>query len=64
MIEQMYHIFIQRKNGLRILGIIPGTPAERLDILIGETIIKVNGIKINTEQEFYSACKAVVHTSN
>ncbi|RDW15681.1 PDZ domain-containing protein [Oceanobacillus chungangensis] len=50
--------FHPEDNGLKILGIIPGTPAERLDILVGETIIKVNGIKINSEQDFYSALQS------
>ncbi|RDW16533.1 PDZ domain-containing protein [Oceanobacillus arenosus] len=50
--------FHPENNGLKILGIIPGTPAERLDILVGETIIKVNGVKINTEQDFYSSLQS------
>lgn len=40
-------------RGLKVLGIIPGTPAERLGILVGETIVKVNGHKIRTPDEFY-----------
>jgi hypothetical protein len=50
--------FHPEDNGMKILGIIPGTPAERLDILIGETIIKVNGTKINSEQDFYRALQS------
>ncbi|AXI10001.1 PDZ domain-containing protein [Oceanobacillus zhaokaii] len=50
--------FHPEDKGMKILGIIPGTPAERLDILIGESIIKVNGIKINSEQDFYSALQS------
>lgn len=41
--------------GLRVLGIIPGSPADRLNILIGETVSKVNGSKINNEDELYEA---------
>lgn len=41
--------------GLKVLGIIPGTPADKLGILVGETIIKVNGKKISTVDDFYLA---------
>lgn len=47
--------FYQSKQGIQVLGIIPGTPADRLQVLIGETITKVNGIKISNETEFYRA---------
>ena len=50
--------FSQGNNGLKILGILPETPAERLGMLVGETIIKVNGIKINTIEEFYTALQS------
>lgn len=42
-------------EGLKVLGVIPGSPAERLEILIGETIAKVNGKKVNSADEFYLA---------
>lgn len=42
-------------NGLKILAIIPNSPADRLNLLVGETIVKVNNQKINTETKFYSA---------
>ncbi|GIO26416.1 PDZ domain-containing protein [Ornithinibacillus bavariensis] len=47
--------FNHTNDGLRVLGIIPGSPADRLNILIGETISKVNGIKIQSEEELYEA---------
>ncbi|WP_085991363.1 PDZ domain-containing protein [Oceanobacillus senegalensis] len=40
-------------RGIKILSIIPGTPGDRLDIWVGETIVKVNGMKINHAQDFY-----------
>ncbi len=42
-------------NGLKVLGVIPGTPAERLEIQAGEVIIKVNEQKINNSDAFYEA---------
>ncbi|GGM35272.1 membrane protein [Paraliobacillus quinghaiensis] len=42
-------------NGLSVLGVIPGTPAENIGLVIGEKIIKVNGQTVTSEQEFYEA---------
>lgn len=41
--------------GLKVLAVIPGTPGDRLGILVGETILKVNGQEINSVEEFYIA---------
>lgn len=41
--------------GLKVLAVIPGTPGDRLGILVGETILKVNGRVINSVQELYIA---------
>src|SRR5699024_8552571 len=51
--EQPY--FFQDDNGLKVLGIIPHTPAARLDILVGEKILKVNGYLVKTTYDFYRA---------
>ncbi|WP_229683059.1 PDZ domain-containing protein [Virgibacillus oceani] len=50
--------FYTNEKGVKVLAVIPGTPADRLNILVGETIIKVNGIKINAVSEFYQALQA------
>lgn len=42
-------------QGLKVLAIIPNTPAERLNILVGETITRVNNKEVNNEKEFYRA---------
>ncbi|HLS09715.1 PDZ domain-containing protein [Lentibacillus sp.] len=47
--------FNQNERGIKVLAVIPGTPADRLGILAGETIIKVNGKKINRIDQFYYA---------
>lgn len=41
--------------GLKVLAVIPSTPGDRLGILVGETILKVNGQEINSVEEFYIA---------
>lgn len=42
-------------HGLKVLAVIPGTPADKLGVLVGETVIKVNGKKINSPDGFYKA---------
>lgn len=63
--------FSPEQDGLLILGLIPGTPADRLGLLIGEKVVKVNGRKVFHEQEFYEAlqlnsayCKLEVRDDN
>ncbi|WP_371069416.1 PDZ domain-containing protein [Sediminibacillus sp. JSM 1682029] len=53
--KQEQPFFHPSEKGLLILGIIPGTPADRLGMLVGERIERVNGQQISNEQEFYSA---------
>lgn len=47
--------FSQMETGLKVLGTIPGTTGDRLEILVGETITKVNDQKVATVKEFYHA---------
>ncbi|TQS74814.1 PDZ domain-containing protein [Ornithinibacillus gellani] len=51
--DQSY--FSPTANGLRVLGVVPGTPADRLQILAGEVITKVNGNRIHHAADFYQA---------
>jgi len=37
---------------------IPDSPADRLGILVGETILKVNGVVVTNSTEFYGALQA------
>jgi len=41
--------------GVKVLSVIPDTPADKLDILVGETVMKVNGKKISDVDDFYLA---------
>ncbi|WP_164216639.1 PDZ domain-containing protein [Virgibacillus sp. YIM 98842] len=47
--------FRELNNGCKVLAVIPGTPADRLDILPGETVTKVNGSDISSMDDFYYA---------
>ncbi|GGK03138.1 membrane protein [Lentibacillus kapialis] len=47
--------FTQNARGIQVLAVVPGTPADRLGILVGETITKVNGKKIDRVEQFYYA---------
>ena len=48
-------LFVLRDNGLVILGVIPETPAEKMNLQIGEIISKVNNIPVNSVSNFYEA---------
>jgi hypothetical protein len=47
--------FAKREQGLVILGILPNSKAEKMALQIGDVIVKVNGIPVKTETEFYEA---------
>lgn len=53
-----YAYFNQMDEGLKVLAVIPGSPADRLGILVGETIYRVNSEHVSTTKEFYEALQA------
>lgn len=53
--KQKNAFFKPEEVGLRVIGIIPGTPAERLDIQVGEVVYKVNDKRIYSSDGFYEA---------
>ncbi|GKU76774.1 membrane protein [Paenibacillus sp. L3-i20] len=48
-------LYVHDSRGLRILGIVPGTPAEAMGLSVGEILYKVNGIRVRTKEELYEA---------
>lgn len=48
-------IFTPIDAGLKVLAILPNTPGDRLDIQIGETIVKVNSHAVNNGSDYYDA---------
>ncbi|MCR2806691.1 PDZ domain-containing protein [Paenibacillus soyae] len=48
-------LFVHDSRGLRVLGVVPGTPAEAMGLLPGEILHKVNGARVSTKEELYAA---------
>ncbi|TQR20253.1 PDZ domain-containing protein [Psychrobacillus vulpis] len=44
-----------QSDGVMIAGVLADSPAEKMGLLIGERIVKVNGQKVTDEQELYEA---------
>lgn len=47
--------FTSKPEGCIVLGVLPESPAEKMEITVGETIMKVNGQAVNNEESFYRA---------
>lgn len=44
-------------EGLKVLGIRPATPAAKMKLSVGDTIVTCNDVPIKTEDDFYQALK-------
>ncbi|MDO3412037.1 PDZ domain-containing protein [Saccharibacillus sp. CPCC 101409] len=44
-------------KGLKVLAVQPGSPAESLGVLAGETLLKVNGSPVSTPQQMHEALR-------
>ncbi|WP_209121437.1 PDZ domain-containing protein [Alkalihalobacillus sp. BA299] len=53
--ERKTGYFTPQKSGVMVLGIIPRSPAAKLQLQVGELIVKVNGQKVNDQIQFYDA---------
>ncbi|WP_428911011.1 PDZ domain-containing protein [Niallia sp. Krafla_26] len=47
--------FSRKQQGVMILGVIPDSPADKMGLRVGELVMKVNGIQVNSEDSFYTA---------
>ncbi|WP_018132059.1 PDZ domain-containing protein [Effusibacillus pohliae] len=47
--------FVKPLQGLRILAVLPGSPAESLELKPGEVIVKANGVPVNTPFDLHFA---------
>lgn len=48
-------LFGPAENGIKIIGIRPDTPAEKMNLVVGDTIVYCNNVPIETESDFYQA---------
>lgn len=48
-------LYVNDSRGLRILGIVPGTPASAMGLVPGEILHKVNGMRVRTKEDLYEA---------
>ncbi|SEQ24521.1 PDZ domain-containing protein [Piscibacillus halophilus] len=46
-------IFTPKQNGIIIVGVIPGSPADEMGLVVGEVIEKIHDQSVTNEQEFY-----------
>ncbi|RKQ18115.1 PDZ domain-containing protein [Ureibacillus endophyticus] len=44
-----------KSGGVMIAGILPNSPAEKMGLVVGEIIRKVNGVEVQTERQLYEA---------
>lgn len=64
-------LFIHPVDGLKVLTVIPGTPAEEMGLQSGEVILKANGMPVRRRKQLYAAlarnrafCKLEVRNEN
>ncbi|CAH0121823.1 MULTISPECIES: PDZ domain-containing protein [unclassified Paenibacillus] len=50
-------LFVHDSRGLRILAVLPSGPAKDMGIRAGETIHKVNGVRVRTKEELHQALR-------
>ncbi|SEO53626.1 hypothetical protein SAMN04488134_108168 [Amphibacillus marinus] len=48
-------MFMPSQDGIKVLAIMPGSPAVDMELVVGDTIVKVNGMTIGTPNDFYEA---------
>lgn len=50
-----HQLYAPANEGLKVIGIRPGTPAEKMTLQIGETVVMCNEMSVDTEEDFYEA---------
>jgi len=55
--QQRSPLFVHPQGGLKVLAVLPGSPAEELGIQPGETIVRVNGVPVPTKEELHAALR-------
>lgn len=47
--------YVQDGRGVVILAVIPGTPADEMGLIAGETVSKANGVRVRSKEELHAA---------
>lgn len=55
--QQRSPLFVHPQGGVKVLAVLPGSPAEELGILPGESIVRVNGVPVPTKEELHAALR-------
>lgn len=55
--QQRSPLFVHPVDGVKVLAVLPGSPAEELGIRPGETIVRVNGVPVPTKEELHAALR-------
>ncbi|WP_410770702.1 PDZ domain-containing protein [Fontibacillus sp. BL9] len=55
--QQLSPLFVHPQGGLKVLAVLPGSPAEELGIQAGESIVRVNGMPVPTKEELHAALR-------
>ncbi|WP_158606779.1 PDZ domain-containing protein [Paenibacillus ginsengarvi] len=49
--------YVHNEQGLRILSVLPGSPAEEMGLMPGEIIDKANGVPVRTKDQLHEALR-------
>ncbi|HWO54747.1 MAG TPA: PDZ domain-containing protein [Paenibacillus cookii] len=55
--QQNSPMFVHPREGMKVLAVIPGSPAQEIGIKAGESIVKINGISIRTKEQMHAALR-------
>jgi len=53
--ENRPFFFSKQNQGVMILGVLPQSPAAKMELQVGELVTKVNGVQVKDEKSFYEA---------
>lgn len=48
-------VYVQDGRGVVILAVLPGTPADEMGLVAGETVSKANGVRVRSKEELHAA---------
>ncbi|MHA0856193.1 PDZ domain-containing protein [Paenibacillus sp. CMAA1364] len=55
--QQRNSLFVHPSQGLRVLAIVPNSPAQELGIIPGETLLRVNGVMVHSVEQLHSSLR-------